>query len=58
METAISVLAWTLAVIAVVVGIPMGAYYFSKKEFVDAQTEAIKEDTRFRTLPSQTGTPR
>lgn len=50
METAIAVLAWTLSVIAVIIGIPMGAYYFAKKTMVDAQIEAIKADTKLTEL--------
>lgn len=48
MEIAITVLAWTLAVVAVIVGIPVSNYYFAKRNMVEAQTEAIRADTKFK----------
>lgn len=56
METALTVLAYTLTGVAIIVGIPVGNYYFARGRQIDAQTEAIKEDTRFRAGGLQTGT--
>jgi hypothetical protein len=50
METAIAVLAWTLSAVAVVIGIPVGAYFFARKAEVEVRIEAIKADTKLTEL--------
>lgn len=50
METAIAVLAWTLAAVSVVIGIPVGAYFFARKTEVEARIESIRADTKLTEL--------
>ena len=58
MEVALVVLAFVGAFGIFALTILAGNYLIAKKDYLEAQTQAIKADTEFRRRPAQIGTPK